>query len=214
MHAWTDPNAPGPARDLEGARRLLDEDGWKPGADGVRVKDGRRLEFQLLGACSTAAAARELAILRRHWLEAGISAKTDCRPRPIFFAGFPDHGTNASGAFDMTVYSNAWTPDPGAWSAFGASAQIPSAAAPGGGNWNRCRDPELDRRLLAGESTLDPGKRQAAYLALQREWLAYRCTITLFEWPEVRQVAARVHNFAPGAGGQPDGWNAADWWLS
>jgi hypothetical protein len=26
-------------------RRLLDEAGWKPGADGVRTKDGRKLEL-------------------------------------------------------------------------------------------------------------------------------------------------------------------------
>jgi peptide/nickel transport system substrate-binding protein len=214
MRAWADPTGPSAARDLEGARRLLDEDGWTAGGDGVRVKAGRRLEFQLLAACSTLAATREIAILRRQWLEAGISARTDCRQRPLFFAGFPDHGTNAAGAFDMTVYSNAWTADPGAWAAFGASTQIPSADSPGGGNWNRCRDPELDRRLAAGEATLDPIKRQAAYLALQREWLAYRCTITLFESPEVRQVAGRVHNYAPGAGVQSDAWNAADWWLS
>ncbi|HEY8642141.1 MAG TPA: hypothetical protein VIO84_05165, partial [Candidatus Dormibacteraeota bacterium] len=77
-----------------------------------------------------------------------------------------------------------------------------------------CRDPELDRRLAAGESTLEAGKRQADYLALQREWLAYHCTMTLFEWPEIRQVASRVHNFAPSAGAQMDVWNAADWWLS
>jgi peptide/nickel transport system substrate-binding protein len=214
MRAWADPTAGGPARDLDGARRLLDEDGWKAGADGVRVKAGRRLDFQLLAACSTLTAARELAILRQQWLEAGISARTECRQRPLFFAGFPDHGTNASGAFDMTVYSNAWTPDPAAWAAFGASAQIPSPETPAGGNWNRCRDPELDRRLAAGEATLDAGKRQAAYLGLQREWLAYRCTITLFELPEVRQVAGRLHNYTAGAGIQSDNWNAVDWWLS
>ena len=214
LRGWADPAAPSAGRDLEGARKLLDDDGWKPGPDGVRVKAGRRLEFQLLAACSTLAAARELAILKQQWLEAGAAAQTDCRPRPLFFAGYQEGGTNATGAFDMTVYSNAWPPDPGGWSQFGASSQVPSAGAPAGGNWNRCRDPELDRRLAAGESTLEAGKRQADYLALQREWLAYHCTMTLFEWPEIRQVASRVHNFAPSAGAQMDVWNAADWWLS
>ena len=214
LRSWADPSAPGAGRDLEGARRLLDDDGWKPGPDGVRIKAGRRLEFQLLAACSTLATARELAILKQQWLEAGISAQTDCRPRPVFFAGLRDHGTNATGAFDMTVYSNAWPPDPGGWSQVGASSQIPSSDTPAGGNWNRCRDPDLDRSLAAGESTLDAGKRQLAYLALQREWQAYHCTVTLFEWPEISQVAARAHNFAPSAGAQTDAWNAADWWLS
>ncbi len=30
------------------ARRLLDEAGWKPGPDGIRVKDGQRLSFKLI----------------------------------------------------------------------------------------------------------------------------------------------------------------------
>lgn len=34
--------------DPAAARRLLDEAGWRPGADGVRVKDGERLEVTLL----------------------------------------------------------------------------------------------------------------------------------------------------------------------
>jgi len=71
----------------------------------------------------------------------------------------------------------------------------------------------FDRRLAAGAATLDRARRQAAYLALQREWLAYHCTITLYEWPEVRQVAETLHNFAPAGGPAVDGWNAADWWL-
>ncbi|UMY18330.1 ABC transporter substrate-binding protein [Methylobacterium organophilum] len=33
--------------DPDRARRLLDEAGWKPGADGIRAKDGRRLEVGL-----------------------------------------------------------------------------------------------------------------------------------------------------------------------
>jgi peptide/nickel transport system substrate-binding protein len=214
MRSWADPSGPGPGRDLEGARKLLDDDGWKPGSDGIRVKDGRRLEFQLLAACSNFSAARELAILKQQWQEVGAAAQTDCRQRPLFFSNYREGGSNATGAFDLTVYSNSWPPDPGAWSQVGASRQIPSANTPAGGNWNRCRDPELDRRLVAGESTLEAGKRQAAYLALQREWLAYHCTMTLFEWPEVRQVAARMHNFSPAGGAQGDVWNAADWWLS
>jgi peptide/nickel transport system substrate-binding protein len=37
----------GYAYDLDAARALLDEAGWVPGADGVRVKDGNKLELKL-----------------------------------------------------------------------------------------------------------------------------------------------------------------------
>ncbi|MFC4069504.1 ABC transporter substrate-binding protein [Actinoplanes subglobosus] len=35
--------------DPDGAKKLLDDAGWAPGADGIRVKDGKRLEVKLLG---------------------------------------------------------------------------------------------------------------------------------------------------------------------
>ncbi len=39
-------NAPCPKYDPAGAKALLQNDGWIPGPDGVRVKNGKRLEFQ------------------------------------------------------------------------------------------------------------------------------------------------------------------------
>lgn len=42
-------NVPGVIRtDVAAARRLLDDAGWRPGPDGIRVKDGRRLAFEWL----------------------------------------------------------------------------------------------------------------------------------------------------------------------
>lgn len=57
------------------AKRLLDEAGWKPGPDGIRVKDGRRLAFTYLQASggSTSMLRAELA---QQWLRAvGIDMK-------------------------------------------------------------------------------------------------------------------------------------------
>lgn len=42
-----DPNVPTFPYDPTKAKALLDQAGWKPGPDGIRVKDGRRLEFLL-----------------------------------------------------------------------------------------------------------------------------------------------------------------------
>jgi peptide/nickel transport system substrate-binding protein len=38
----------GPESDRAKATKLLDEAGWKPGADGIRTKDGQKLQFKLL----------------------------------------------------------------------------------------------------------------------------------------------------------------------
>lgn len=38
----------GYAYNLEGAKKLMDEAGWKPGSDGIRQKDGKKLEYTFL----------------------------------------------------------------------------------------------------------------------------------------------------------------------
>jgi peptide/nickel transport system substrate-binding protein len=211
---YADPSLRAPERDSVGARVLLDEDGWKAGSDGVRVKDGRRLAFNLLAVCANAVAQREQDYLRKQWADLGAEVKTDCVRRAAFFASFRDGGTNATGAFDMSLYSNTWEPDPSGWADLARTSQIPSDTNPQGQNWNRCRDAQLDKAFGDGEAALDIEQRRRAYLVAQKEWLNYRCTIPLFDWPLVRQVSARLHNFAANPSISMDIWNAADWWLS
>jgi peptide/nickel transport system substrate-binding protein len=213
LTAYADSTLPGSGPDLKKAKQVLSDDGWAA-SNGVYTKGGRRLEFQLLAVCDSAEAAQELQLLKQEWSDLGASVTTDCRKRAPFFAAFPDKGVNATGGFDMSVYSNTWQADPGNWTAFGASAQIPSAAAPNGQNWNRCRNQALDADLATGESSLDTSKRRQAYAALARDWIAYGCTIPLFEWPQVVQVSDKLKNFASDPSISTDLWNAADWWVS
>ncbi|HSR22789.1 MAG TPA: ABC transporter substrate-binding protein, partial [Candidatus Eisenbacteria bacterium] len=185
--------------DLEGARRLLDEAGWRPGPDAVRARGGRRLAFGLLGICGRPGIGLELDRLRRQWLPLGADVTTSCLPRESLLQ------RGARGAFDMAIYSNQWAPDPGAWAAVGTTG-LPD-------NWNRCHDRTLDADLARVSRTLDPAGRREAARQAEQEWLRYRCTIPLLEWPEVRQVSTRLRNFVPDAAA-PDTWNAADWWLA
>lgn len=212
LSAWGDPGTKLTA-DAGAARERLAADGWQPGADGVRVKNGRRLQFSLLAVCPTAVNAALLDALKQQWAAIGAGVQTECRGRGLFFAGFADGGTNATGAFDMTLYSNAWPPDPAGWAPAGDSAGIPSAAAPAGPNWNRCRSAALDADLERVTSDVSAGRR-AATRAAERDWLAYGCTIPLFEVPDVEGVAARLHEVESNPGLPAATWNAADWWTA
>ena len=207
-------SATAPRRALEAARQALDGDGWKAGSDGVRSKAGRRLAFTLLTVCDSEPRQVEQTELVRQWAEAGFAVGTACQPRTTFFGSFAKGGTNATGAFDMSLYSNTWEPDPAAWAPFAAATEMPSAANPGGRNWSRCQDNRLEQDFAAGAAILDPVKRRSAYRDAAAEWLRYGCTIPLFEWPSVVQVTSRLHNFAPDPTLAMDTWNASDWWLS
>jgi len=48
MKDWHDPSLPPIPHDVEGAKRLLTEAGWLPGADGIRAKGGTRLAAKML----------------------------------------------------------------------------------------------------------------------------------------------------------------------
>jgi len=185
--------------DVEGAKLLLDSDGWTPGEDGVRAKSERRLEFSLTGICGRPGLDHELDGLRRQWLPLGVVVTTGCQTRDAFLQ------MSGEGAFDMTLASKQWAPDPSGWAATAASGRP--------GNWNGCQDRTLDAAFARGEATLSANARRSAYQDAEREWLRYRCTIPLFEVPEVREVSTRLRNFAPNPSA-PDTWNAADWWLA
>ena len=58
--------------DLDEANRLLDEAGWTAGADGVRVKDGRRLTFELILWWEPQEVSDALQLLKEQVAEAGI----------------------------------------------------------------------------------------------------------------------------------------------
>ncbi|PZR93903.1 MAG: hypothetical protein DLM67_13145 [Candidatus Nephthysia bennettiae] len=186
--------------DLAGARRLLDEAGWTPGGDGVRVKDGRRLEFGLTTVCGSALDDRVMQLLQGRWQQVGVLVDTGCRPRDAFLKA------SASSAFDMTLSSNGWGPDPDDWAVM--VAEVPGQSA------DRCEDEQLGQSMERGASTLDPAGRRAAYSAAEREWLSYHCTMPLLEVRQVTQVSTRLHNFAPSPGLGSETWNATDWWLS
>ena len=179
-------------------------------ADAIAVLRASRPAFTLLTVCDSAPRQVEQAELIRQWSAAGATVSAACAPRARFFAR---DGPNATGAFDMSLYSSTWEPDPSAWAPFAVSSEIPAAANPGGANWSRCQDPRLDQDFATGASTLDVGRRRAAYQDAAGEWLRYGCTIPLYLWPSVVQRTARLHNFTPNPTLGMDTWNAADWWL-
>ncbi len=58
------------------AKRLLDQAGWKPGPDGIRVKDGRRLKLRLVSGFPTGAALKPLPeLIQQMLLAVGIEVE-------------------------------------------------------------------------------------------------------------------------------------------
>ena len=66
----------GPAFDLAGAKKLLDDAGWKAEGDGIREKDGRRLELTLVNGFPSADIHRPIPeVIQGQLAKAGIAVK-------------------------------------------------------------------------------------------------------------------------------------------
>lgn len=68
--------------DPDEAKRLLDESGWVPGADGIREKDGQRLALEILG---TDASGPLYELLQLQLKDVGIEAVLNLQPITNFF---------------------------------------------------------------------------------------------------------------------------------
>lgn len=61
--------------DAERAKALLDEAGWKPGADGIREKDGQRLSLGVYESLNYARSKETLQLVAQQWRRVGAELK-------------------------------------------------------------------------------------------------------------------------------------------
>lgn len=152
-------------QDMAGAKALLDQAGWRPGPDGVRVKDGQRLEINYL--TSTNAVRQNFqALVKQWWTELGVSTNLRNVSASVFFggdAGSPD--TFQKFYADVEMYANNFDgTDPENYLAEHVCDKIPRPETQWQGtNMNRYCSPEYDR--LVKELTSTAGVEKRAVIA-------------------------------------------------
>ncbi|UYG07110.1 ABC transporter substrate-binding protein [Halomonas sp. M4R1S46] len=136
-----------PARDLDAARTLLDDQGWTLGDDGIRTRDGRRLALTL----TTFADRPELPIiataLQDQWRELGVDVSVNVGNASEIPAGHHD------GSLEMGLMARNYglVPDP--------LATLREDFGPEGGDWGAMNwsDPQLTA-LLESLTETPPGE--------------------------------------------------------
>ncbi|MGY6633137.1 MAG: peptide ABC transporter substrate-binding protein [Alkalilacustris sp.] len=93
-------------QDMDRANALLDEAGWERGPDGIRVKDGMRLE--LLFQTSTNAVRQDFqALIQQWWREIGVEARLRNIDAGVFFGSDPSSpDTYVKFWADAQMYAN------------------------------------------------------------------------------------------------------------
>ncbi|GGR14936.1 peptide ABC transporter substrate-binding protein [Deinococcus ruber] len=108
------------------AKALFADAGWKPGADGILAKNGKKFSLNFTTTAGNATRERVQQILQAQWKAVGVDVNIQNYPSSVVFAqDFIGGGSN--GKWDMLMY--AWTADPSLEKGnLFSSTQIPTAA--------------------------------------------------------------------------------------
>ena len=139
------------------AERLLDEAGWKPGADGIRTKGGKRLSFTLMTTAGNKTRELVQVYLQNKWKQVGIEVNSKNEPARVFFGE-----TTKKRAFDsMALFAWVSSPENSPKATF-LSTNIPSAKnGYSGQNQMGWINKKVDKLLLDLDLEFDHNKRVA-----------------------------------------------------
>jgi peptide/nickel transport system substrate-binding protein len=160
------------------AKKLLDEAGWKPGPDGIRVKDGQRLELTLLVSKKVLNDAL-IPIAKENWQQIGVVLK----PQVVDFNALM--AQRKAGNYDLA--SAPAVQQPPRW-----RGDFSTEAKESGYN-----NPQVDKLINEGNAVLDVEKRKPIYHQLYQV-LAEDPPVILLGYRQILSASsARVSGFKP-----------------
>lgn len=194
------------AFDPERAKALLDEAGWVVGADGIREKDGVKLELSAYESLPQPQNRATLQLLSQQWAQVGVKLNV--------LAG--DSGSAATDNLDplKTPLRPAMVgrADPDVIKSNFFPTNRDSLLQKGGTNPNATwEDPELNELLLAIASEPDSAKRLDLTGEVQAYLLDLAYVIPIFEEPQVFAGAPYVEGISFDAVARPSFYNT---WLA
>jgi peptide/nickel transport system substrate-binding protein len=210
----------GYAYDMAQAKKLLDDAGWVPGADGMRVAKGAKYapdgtKLRLKYSTTTGDKLREdTQLLVVQDLRAiGIDAYIENMPSAVLLGTWDAAAPRKRGNFDINQWSSNASLDPhsqmdGLW----ASSQIPTPKNTGGTNYSRFSDPKADAALKAAAGEVDVAKRRVLYCQLTQMAYDQANMIYLYQTTRMHAYRDRVQGWVANSWYVMT-WNAADWWL-
>lgn len=151
---------------VEKAAKLLDEAGWKPGADGIREKDGKKLKL-LYQTSINGPRQKTQAIVKQACQKAGIDVELKSVVASVFFSSdVANPDTYAKFYADLEMFQIPMTqPDPAQHMRRYHSRYVATKENKWQGtNFPRYVNQDYDAVIDAAEAETDPVKRAALYI--------------------------------------------------
>ena len=169
--------------DVKGAKKLLDEAGWKEGKDGVRVKDGKKLELRY-PVFSDDPNIKNIAVsIQSDLKNVGISLKIEDHPSSDFAP------IMSKKQFDLVMSSFVST-DP-----YGVAYFRQTYASDSTLNKSGTGSKEFDAKIAEMEKIADPKKQIAKANELEAEAFKFYGVMPVYNGATKRAVKEKVANY-------------------
>ncbi|MFL5280205.1 MAG: peptide ABC transporter substrate-binding protein [Rhodopila sp.] len=199
-----DPSIAVVKHDPAGAKALLKEAGWTPGADGIcRNAAGDRLSFEFSTTAGNRLRELQQQVVQSNFRNVGIEVAIKNEPARTLFGETLKKRTYTG--LVMYAWSSNVTETP--LRTLGSS-QIPSAAnAYGGANYPGFSDAQMDADITAAQSELDAAKRKRIWADMQRIYAEKLPALPLFFRSEAHVTPTWLRGYTPTGQADP----STDW---
>jgi peptide/nickel transport system substrate-binding protein len=199
---------------VEKANRILDDAGYKRGADGTREKDGKKLKY-VFQTSINAPRQKTQAIIKQACQRAGIDLELKSVTASVFFSsdvGNPDTYTKLY--TDIQMYTTTQPqPDPERFLNQLVSWEVANKENKWlGRNVSRYSDPAADEAYKAAQKELDPVKRAALLIKVNETFCEAHVLLPLIS--RTRVAAAAGNLMHDHSGWDVDSWNIAAWYRT
>jgi len=200
-------------QDIDRANELLDEAGWERGPDGIRVKDGERLE--LLFQTSTNAVRQDFqALIQADWREIGVETRLRNIDAGVFFGSDPGSNDTYLKFFaDAQMYASLFEgtdPTPHLEQRRCGREPQPSTQWQGQ-NINRYCNEEYDELWAELNREPDPDRRQELVIALNDMFVQDYAHLPLVARGRVSAASTTVGGIVMNVW-DSEHWNQAEWY--
>ena len=199
--------------DPEKAKSILDEAGWVPGPDGIRVKNGLKAKIEL---CTTTRQVRQdtLALVAGWLKDIGIEGIPNPVDAANIFATYNESTVDTPCAlsrsnFDLAEHAFTSSIDPlGNYFSYHSSQFEPA-----GVNDAQVKDTAIDAALDTVQSSVDFEVLRDAMAEFQKTYVEKTVEIPLYYRKQVDLASTKVGNFFANPTQAGPTWNAVDWYL-
>ncbi len=188
--------------DLVAANKLLEDYGWVKGPDGVRARDGQRLEFEYSTNVTFNPQRLDVElIIQRDFRQIGIKLDIQNYPGDKFFGSLLPGGKASppmgavAGGYDIAEFANG--PQAGGYDPDDSNLLSCDQFPPNGQNFTFYCNPALDALYTQEQATVDAGLRQQIFHRIHQLYLTEFPFITLYNPTDLSIVRKGAHNYQP-----------------